>query len=105
MAAAINKTTSRCLIEELDYWMNHLDHEEACDIADAFVEVESLATDTNDRPMIAACRRVLIDAGYYQPMSDEVIARCVVSRGKAWDFSMSGVKYECVSGLTEWAEA
>jgi hypothetical protein len=91
--------------EEIGYRVQDVEHEEAYDAADALVDLSDLADASDEwKEYRAPCRRLLIAAGYYQPMSERDINSTFVTRGKPWEFKMGGVAYRAAEAMSLWLE-
>jgi len=91
------------IIERKAIWAEDPDlHEEGetFDDVDAFIDIDDRADDWQTRKR---CRRILIDAGYYTPVTDAELARTVVSGGvRKYDFMLDCVKYRATDPLVMW---
>lgn len=69
----------------------------------AFVDAFLQAEDLNDRPLLIAFRKALIEVGGYRAMSARDLQNTVVTRGTKWEFKLNGVPYKPVySDLRAW---
>jgi hypothetical protein len=98
------------LKNELDHFMN-VDREDdlepdekAYDIVDAFEDAMRFAEDNRDHKLLLICRYILIQAGYYRPMTQKEIDNTVVSRGSVWDFKLKGIPYIGDDSFGSWLE-
>lgn len=100
LAAAISSSSHKLLRQEIHDLIDGID---TWDDIDAFLHIQDLSeTEDGWKAFKIPCRKVLIDAGFYVPMTQEEIDSCWVSGGTVWDFKMQHVAYQCVSGLMGW---
>lgn len=98
---AIGRCTNKALTEEIQTMMDDAGETEL----EAFLLIDDLAdTSIEWARYRAACRSVLIDAGYYRPMSQEDIDSTLTSRGYPWDFKMKGIAYQGLESMQGWLE-
>ena len=76
------------------------------DAVDAFTHIESLAEEGVEGwdGFKTPVRDVLIEAGYYRPMSEKEIANTTSTRGTVWDFKRKGQAYKSDEGLETWID-
>jgi hypothetical protein len=90
------------LAERVAIWNEDPDlHEEGetFDEVDAFIDVDGAGG------FDLQCKRILVAAGFYTPVSDEQLSRTVTSGGaKAYDLKMGGLKYRCACSMVEWLD-
>jgi hypothetical protein len=99
------------LVEEMAYYMD-IDHSDWAveegqpyDLADAFSDVMDIAESNMDRRMTNIIRRILIDVGYYIPMTEEEVAGTATMGGtQKWDFKMGGIPYMGISDWQGWLD-
>ncbi len=70
----------------------------------AFVDAFVQAEDLNDRPLVIACRKALIEVGWYVPMTEWDLKNSKTTRGTVWEFKLNGVPYWNKTGgdLRKW---
>ena len=94
---------------ELEHYMN-VDRdtpepgEAPFDMADAFFDAMEFGENNQDTALEKMCKLILIELGYYVPMSQTEIDNTYVTRGKAWNFKLKGVPYKGVTSFGEWLE-
>jgi dimeric dUTPase (all-alpha-NTP-PPase superfamily) len=71
------------------------------DLADAFLDAMEFGEDNQDGALVKICKLILIELGYYVPMSQKEIENSYVTRGTVWDFKLKGIPYK---GVDSWLE-
>ena len=94
---------------ELDYYMSvdrdpPEEGELPYDMANAFLDAMDFAEDNQDKQLEHMCESILIELGYYIPMSQADINNTYVTRGKVWDFKLSGIPYKGQDSFGSWLE-
>jgi hypothetical protein len=93
--------------EELEYHMNLDDRDYEYDLADAFFDIYDKAECNDDKMVVNACRKILIEVGRYRVMTQkEINNTLIIGRGsrKVWDFKLKGVPYTFDGANCEWIE-
>ena len=88
----INAQASGFLREEIDHQMT-VEREYEYDELDALFDTEDNAEGWGKRNLLTACRRLLIEIGFYRVMPQSEIANTWVSGGTKWDFRLDGQPY------------
>ena len=98
--AALARVNSKALNSEVEHFLSVDDDEQRPhDYYDAVTQAYDLAEYGNERPLMTACRKVLIDLGYYKEVSREYLAsvtsfcRGGQKQGIAPDFKLGGKLY------------
>ena len=95
------------LIERMEIWAEDAagrEADETFDEVDAFLDLDGLVDDPNWRAFRSECRLILITAGFYQVVSEEQLARRVMSSGLPYSFKLRGQKYDGVDSLGGWLD-
>jgi len=90
---ALAKVGSKILNEEIEHQMDVDREEPGYDLYNALDDTYDLALDNEDRPVITAARKVLVEIGCWKHITDEELSRVQVLRGKKYDFILGGKKY------------
>jgi hypothetical protein len=72
------------------------------DIANAFFDAMDFAEDNQDTGLERICKLILIDVGFYKPMSQQDINNSYVTSGRVWDFKMNGIPYRGTDSIEQW---
>lgn len=97
---AIANCKNKALTEEIQLLVDNGET-----LLDAFLTLDDLSdTEQSLVRYRTACRKVLIDAGFYRPMSQEEIDSTTTSRGYPWDFKMKGIAYRGSESMQGWLE-
>ena len=73
--AAIARVNNKMLNSEVDHFLSVDDDEQRPhDYYDAVMQAYELAEYGNERPLMAACRRILIELGYYRETTREELS-------------------------------
>jgi hypothetical protein len=74
------------------------------DLADAFEDADDFGVNNQDTELIKICKLILIELGYYVPMSQKEISNTYVTKGTVWSFKMKGIPYKEVDSFGGWLE-
>lgn len=99
--AALAKVNHAMLNEEVEHFLSVDDDEQRPhDYYDAVTQAYELAEYHSERSLMTACRRVLIELGYYEPTTKEELAKWSCWSGSTGrsskmqpDFTLKGVLY------------
>lgn len=96
------------LAAEIDHWLN-LDREYEYDVVSAIFDIETRAEewvadgDNRHKPLLDEVRKILIEIGFYRPMTQEEIENTYVSNGHSpWNFKLNEVAYTADETVEEW---
>lgn len=88
----INELATGFLREEIDHQMT-VERDYDYDELDALFDIEDRAEIFKERGLLTACRRLLIEVGFYRAMPQEEINNTSISSGTTWYFKLGGTAY------------
>jgi len=105
LQARLCQALPKWLEEEMQYQMHDIEHEGPYDVVDAFLDTEAVAEENaSSKRERVDCHRILIDTGFYVPMTEAEIRATTTTRGRPWSFKLQGVAYRCLLSLSQWLE-
>ena len=72
------------------------------DLADAFFDALDFGENNQDHVLSKICKMILVELGFYVPMSQKDIDNTYVTRGTVWDFKLKGIPYQGVDTYIDW---